>query len=48
MADPIQFYSRQTQRLETESVYGEGPLRFVYENPAGRLALHALVKRFRL
>ena len=45
MADPIQFYSRLTQHLETESVYGEGPLRFVYENPAGRLALHALVKR---
>jgi phosphatidylserine decarboxylase len=45
MADPIQFYSRTTQRLETESVYGEGPLRFVYEHPAGRLALHTLVKR---
>ena len=45
MADPIQFYNRLTRRLETESVYGEGPLRFVYENPAGRLALHALVKR---
>lgn len=45
MADPIQFYNRQTRSLETESVYGEGPLRFVYENPAGRLALHALVKR---
>lgn len=45
MADPIQFYSRPSQRLETESVYGEGPLRFVYEHPAGRLALHALVKR---
>ena len=42
---PIQFYNRLTRRLETESVYGEGPLRFVYENPAGRLALHALVKR---
>lgn len=42
---PIQFYNRLTRRLETESVYGEGPLRFVYENPAGRLALHTLVKR---
>ncbi len=42
---PIQFFNRLTQSLETESVYGEGPLRFVYENPLGQLALHALVKR---
>jgi phosphatidylserine decarboxylase len=44
-AAPIQFFNRLTQRLETETVYGEGPLRFVYENPLGQLALHALVKR---
>ncbi|SKB01263.1 phosphatidylserine decarboxylase [Prosthecobacter debontii] len=44
-AAPIQFYNRRTQRLETEAVYGEGPLRFVYENPLGKLALHLLVKR---
>ncbi len=44
-AAPIQFFNRLTQRLETEAVYGEGPLRFVYENPLGQLALHALVKR---
>jgi phosphatidylserine decarboxylase len=42
---PIQYFNRLTQRLETEAVYGEGPLRFVYENPLGQLALHALVKR---
>lgn len=41
----IQFYNRLTQRLETEAVYGEGPLRFVYENPLGKIALHTLVKR---
>jgi phosphatidylserine decarboxylase len=44
-ASPIQFYNRLTQQLETEAVYGEGPLRFVYENPLGKIALHALVKR---
>ncbi|WP_133796802.1 phosphatidylserine decarboxylase [Prosthecobacter fusiformis] len=44
-AVPIQFYNRLTQRLETEAVYGEGPLRFVYENPLGKIALHGLVKR---
>lgn len=44
-AAPIQFYNRLTRRLETEAVYGEGPLRFVYESGPGRLALHALVKR---
>jgi len=42
---PIQFFNRLTQQIETEAVYGEGPLRFVYENPLGKLALHALVKR---
>lgn len=44
-ATPIQYYNRLTQRLETEAVYGEGPLRFVYENPWGKIALHVLVKR---
>lgn len=44
-AAPIQFFNRLTQRLETEAVYGEGPLRFVYENALGKVALHGLVKR---
>lgn len=43
--EPIQFFNRTTQQLETEAVYGEGPLRFVYENPVGRLALDAVVKK---
>jgi phosphatidylserine decarboxylase len=42
---PIEFYHRLTGRLETEQVYGEGFLRFVYENPLGALPLHTLVKR---
>jgi phosphatidylserine decarboxylase len=44
-AAPISFFNRLTRRTETESVYGEGFLRFTYENPLGALPLHALVKR---
>lgn len=44
-AEPITFFNRLTQRIETESVYGEGFLRFTYENPLGGLPLHSLVKR---
>lgn len=44
-ATPITFFNRLTGRLETEAVYGEGFLRFTYENPLGALPLHALVKR---
>ncbi len=43
--EPIRFFNRRTQRVEAEEVYGEGFLRFAYENPLGRVALHALVKR---
>jgi len=45
MPQPIQVYSRLTQSLVTEVVYGEGFLRFAYGNPLGELALQALVKR---
>ncbi len=44
-AAPIQFYNRCSGRIENEAIYGEKPLRFVYGNPLGKLALHALVKR---
>ena len=44
-ASAIQYYNRYTGRLEAEAVYGEGPLRFVYEHPLGKVALHAAVKR---
>ncbi len=44
-ATPIQFYNRITRQTETEQIYGEGFLRFVYENPLGAPPLHALVKR---
>lgn len=42
---PITLFNRQTGRIESEAVYGEGFLRFVYENPLGELALHAVAKR---
>lgn len=44
-ATPITFFNRQTGRIETEAVYGEGFLRFIYESPLGALPLHTLVKR---
>jgi len=44
-AEPITFFNRLTQSLETEAVYGEGFLRFTYESALGALPLHALVKR---
>lgn len=42
---PIQFYNRYTGRVETESVYGDGFLRWAYGNPLGRLTVSAAVKR---
>lgn len=43
--DPIQFFNRHTRQVEVEQIYGEPFLRWVYGNPLGLLALHALVKR---
>ncbi len=43
--DPITFFNRSTGRLEQEQIYGEAPLRFAYQNPAGRAALELIVKR---
>lgn len=48
MADtaPIRFRNRLNGQVETEQVYGERWLRWLYEgNPFGALSLHALVKR---
>lgn len=44
-ADAIRFFHRHTQRVETEQVYGEGFLRWIYGSLSGRLALHAVAKR---
>jgi phosphatidylserine decarboxylase len=44
-AAPIQYWHRAKKVVETERVYQEGWLRFVYENPVGRLALALLIRR---
>jgi phosphatidylserine decarboxylase len=43
--DEISFYNRLTGRMETEQVYGEGFLKWVYGSALGKLSMHALVKR---
>ena len=42
---PIQYFNRHTARVEREVVYGEGFLRWTYQHPLGRLALHLFAKR---
>ena len=44
-AQAIKYRNRATGELETEDIYGEGFLRFIYENPLGTVALTAAVKR---
>ena len=43
--DAIQFFNRYTQTVETEQIYGESFLRWIYGSLSGRLALHAVAKR---
>lgn len=43
--DPITYFNRYTGRLEREDIYGEAPLRFAYQHPAGRGFLELIVKR---
>ena len=43
--EPIRFYNRYTQGIEEEQVYGEGFLRWAYENPLGKLTTELIVKR---
>ncbi|MEM1295817.1 MAG: archaetidylserine decarboxylase [Verrucomicrobiota bacterium] len=42
---PIQFYHRDKDRIESEQIYGEKWLRWAYETQVGRLGLEAFVKR---
>ncbi|KXU35936.1 phosphatidylserine decarboxylase [Cephaloticoccus primus] len=44
-ADPIRFFNRYTQALETEQVFGEKWLRFAYGNPLGRAGVWLLARR---
>ena len=41
----IQYFNRYTQSLETEQVYGEAFLKWAYQTPLGKIALHSFVKR---
>jgi phosphatidylserine decarboxylase len=41
----IRYFNRHSGKAETEQVYGEASLRWIYGNPLGKLSLHALVKR---
>lgn len=42
---PIQFFNRHSNKMETEDIYGESFLRWIYSTPLGKLSLHTLVKR---
>lgn len=44
-ATPVRFFNRYTGSLETERIFGEGWLRFAYENPVGRGFVALLARR---
>jgi phosphatidylserine decarboxylase len=44
-AEPIRYFHRQKQVVETEEIYGGDWLRWTYGTGLGKLALNALVKR---
>jgi phosphatidylserine decarboxylase len=44
-SEPTCYWHRAKKIIETEQVYGERWLRFIYENPVGRFALWLLVRR---
>ena len=44
-AEPIRYYDRYTRAQKIERIYGEGWLRFAYENPAGRFFVWLLARR---
>jgi phosphatidylserine decarboxylase len=44
-AEPIRYFHRAKQVVETEQIYGGDWLRWTYETGLGRFALNALVKR---
>ncbi|MDD2765393.1 MAG: archaetidylserine decarboxylase [Opitutaceae bacterium] len=44
-SEPTCYWHRAKQTVETERIYGEGWLRWIYGNPLGRLALWLVVRR---
>lgn len=45
MSEPIQYFNRYKQVVETEQIYGEAWLRWTYATGLGRFALNLFVKR---
>ena len=43
--EAVQFYTRYSGKVETEAIYGEKYLKFIYANPLGKIALWSAVKR---
>ena len=43
--EPIRFYHRYKKAIEEERIFGEGWMRFAYENPAGRFFVWLLARR---
>ena len=43
--EAVRYFNRYTGKVEDEAIYGEGFLRFVYQNPLGKLTNSAFVKR---
>lgn len=41
----VEFFNRETGERETEAIFGEGALRWVYETLSGKVALAVLVRR---
>ena len=44
-AEPLRYYHRYKKTVETEQIYGEGWMRFAYENPAGRFFVWLIIRR---
>jgi phosphatidylserine decarboxylase len=43
--EPIRYFDRYSRTLQMEQIYGEGWLRFAYENPLGRFFVWALARK---
>ncbi len=43
--ETIRYFNRHSGKAETEKIYGEASLRWIYGSPLGKLSLHTLVKR---
>ena len=45
MAEVIQYWSRETQKLETELVYGDAMVKFLYGSKLGQFAANSVLSR---